>query len=488
MKLPFCESLSVHENGNLKKIAGWIFERLDTEGLNGGEHSTFYLCYHRSDYDLFSDPESVGKLKEYLWTIYNNEVRWDGKGFGDLKFSMEYDERSGSLSLTPRKKKRGGLWGWLIRTEDAGEEETKFLLNFHWIEDSRITEPGVLGLVRCSKEYLEPGKNVTGTISFDGEVFFSEHLEASQRGARWHERVVYLSETVVEISIGDMPGCDIRTSNVSEPVEVRFDGNGSTWECRSLISEDRVRTSGFDNLDLEFANGRGKTSLRCRKVEGARTLAEFEEENRMPFFSIQIIGCVFPKSVEHIPIDFPGRNLEGVGSVLRLPGNRWLYLMGQNPNPYFLDSGNGAEAKYLDDGNNVTLNGFPPNGKDQKGTWHAGTGADTEDFYRGEFRFSPGLFSYLVTGPSRGDFPAKYFTNYSDVVVGGSPLDLITEDGRKFFLKFKEDALQAVFLTDKDLRVIDSFEPKKQKEIKIGDEADFILGSTHYKLSHSFTE
>lgn len=491
MKLPVCESLFKHEDGNLKRIADWIFERLDTEVLHGNDRFTFYLCHHSSDSNFFSDPRSIEDLKGNLLKTYTREKKWDGEGFGDLRFELE--KKGGVLSLTPRKTKRKGFWARFHRLSADNDKPRKFELNFYWLADDHIGRPGVMGLVRCSKKDIGSGESITGTITLEGEAFFSQHLEASQHGARGQEQVVYLSDLIPEMSIGDTPGCDIRIAATSEPMRVSYDSKHSVWQCYSFVSSGKAEWRGRHSLDMEFGDDKtGKASLQCRKVVEPKTLGDFEKENRLPLFSIRIVGCVFPRYEDndrgHIPLDFPAKNLDKVVSVVRLPGNRWLYLLGEDPNPYFLDPEKGPRAEHLKEGRYVDLDNFSPNGNNQKGAWRAGIGGETELFYRGEFQLSPGVFSRLSAGRGGGDFPDDYFINYSDGTIGRSPVELVTEEGRKFILRFKKNARQAVFLTDGNLQKTMRIGSETQKEIDIGDKADFILGTTHYKLAHDFVE
>ncbi len=490
MRLPFCESLFEHINGDLKQVAAWIFGCLDTEPPEGGKYVAFYLCYHSSDYSFFSRLDSANELKDHLFRIYRNEKNWDGKGFGNLRFDLEYNRKKAHMALVSRKRRPDFFLKDLFLARNnsisPGPGIRPSEVDFYWIEADKITRPGTLGLIRCSREKLRPDDKITGYIRFEGDAVFSKHLDICQNRSRWQQPVIYLPDTRTEISVGDKPGCDVRIASL-EPMIISYEkGNFSRYDDISG-SPQKQKEKGGSSLDIEVRSGTTQSDvfIQCRRIIEPRLLKDFEIENRLPFFSVKVVGCVFPKLHNdrgYIPNDFPAKYLRGINSVLRLPGNKWLYLLHENSNPYFLHADKILEIK---DGVEISLEDFPSNGKRQKGIWVSENGSDTEAFHKGEFQFSPGLVSDLAAGPGKGEFPGEYFVDYSDIALGKSPIDLISQDGRRFFLKFKKGAQQMVFLTDESLQITFQIGPETQKEIDIGNGADFILGTTHYQLAHT---
>jgi hypothetical protein len=486
MKVPLCESFIEHENGSTAKVAGWLFECLDAD-VPEKEYVVFYLCYHSSDLQFFSSSSYKDDLTNELLKTYKRELQWDGLGFGDLKFDLNSFLNENRLVLKRRRSNppRPGS-GFKGKGPEDPDSVSTSEIDIYLTGSDEIARPGFLCLVRCAPKKLKPDDLILATLRVTGDAIFTRHLEVCQLESRWQQPIIFLSNQANEILVGKTPGCDIVSAAIPEPLKIKYDGENAKWSWR--LGESAESGGGLERLDLIFPNTRGPAlSLRGESVSDPQPLEKFEKENRLPFFSIKIIGCVFPKlqggKDGYFPDGFPGKNKKKLISVIKLPGNKWMYLLKGRSNPYFLDPGQSMDGRLLKDGEGVFLERVPSTGEVRKGIWNSDKGLETREFHGGELRFSPEFTVRLSVGPNSGDFPNDYFANYSDVALGSSPVTLITRDGRSFSLKFKETVAQEIFLIDKELRPIERFEPNARIERKIGDAADFILGTTHYELT-----
>lgn len=339
MKVPYCESLLTHRGRDLKRIAAWVFERLDSEPLEGTGRFTFYLCYHSSDQFLFSDPQDLLELKDNLLEIYINEKKWDDRGFGNLSFAIQYDRRTERMYIRrSRKASRRGL-ARLIKNGSASDaHDDPKEIEFCWMRADAFSRPGVLGLVRCSRRSFGMDDLVTASIRLEGNWSLSRHLENSQNGSRWQEPVVYLSDKLAAVSIGQGPGCDIQTDAVTGVLRISYDSREAVWKQKTNDpGGGEVSKPGSLELEMGGSDAR-RLRLECRAVERPRPLRDFERENRLPLFSVHIMGRVFPKN-NHIPEEFPAKHLKDIVSALQLPGDKWLYMMRGNSIPFLLDPG-----------------------------------------------------------------------------------------------------------------------------------------------------
>ncbi|HEX8735431.1 MAG TPA: hypothetical protein VF721_08925 [Pyrinomonadaceae bacterium] len=500
IELPFCESFISHNRGDLNRLAQWLFEHLDSKPPDeGGGFLTLYLCYHSADDEYFAASDYVRRLAEAVLGIYEKEEKWNGQGFGDLRFELSGNAGNSSvITLLPQKRKKTGLFRRFRRNkEEPRVRETG--IEFCLLNANDFVKAGTVGVVSRWNNPLKWEDVLTAKLIVSDRGKLARHLENWQREAHWLQSAVYFPRGRKEITIGDLPGCDIYTTALPAPLAVEYNSATNEWiwsfpTAPYLSSGSAKETFEFDYAaDSSSSAGTAGLSLRGKRFETQTRLADVEEENQMPLFTIEIVGCVLPlphpRGYGVISDDFPLKWLPDASSALRLPGENWLYLRGAGEQPFLLCRGESGQGQLLQDGRRVSL---PPDkesfGRKQQREclWRNDSLMQGKNFRRGELEFFPPIRTRLKIGAASGVLPDEMFINYSDGLLGRAPVNFLTSDGKSYNLQFNQSARHPIFLLDEKTKQLVHFDPDKTKRIEIGGRADFILGATHYRLSHFY--
>lgn len=491
-QLPRVESTCEHGGGDWSRVAAWVFDCLDREPPPPGGHLMLYLCHHPDDRTYFNSPTLHEELSGALFDAYRKESadclkekRAGGVGFGDPRFTLRAVAPPAHLGLSLQDP-HGGRPETSAASDAGGEalgEETS--IEFQWDETACQISPGVLGLVRRWVKRLDPRQMLMATLSVLGGASVTPHADRWQRGIRWQRPVVYLPKGRTEIVVGATAGCDLRAPALRPPLVVTYDSETDAWEWASPSAPWVGRGSCSGRFEYDYAGDAGEPalSLRGARLKTPRTLEAQDEENYMPSFTLEIVGCLLPlPQYGMIPDDLPAPLLPNVSSALQLPGGDWLYLNAQTGDPYLWRRGESSEGRWLKEtGVAESLSTQPGAGAARVATWKE-VGGLLGRFYCGEMRLKPQLTSRLAAGAISENIPHDVFTGYVDRAIGRAPIRLTSTDGLRYAVSFNAHARHPVFVLSTGSAGVRAYQPHPETVIDLGDTADFICGTTHYRL------
>ncbi len=182
-----------------------------------------------------------------------------------------------------------------------------------------------------------------------------------------------------------------------------------------------------------------------------------------------------------VPEDLPTALAPRAVSALQLPGGDWLYL-DELREPYLFRAGDtppGFALKGSSQGRRLTARA----GLDAAhvGVW-ADFNSDLRALFRGELSLTPPVAARLATQAIFEDLPHDIFVNYRDRALGRAPVRLESPDGRRYALVFHEWARLPVFVVADGEARNRRHDPRPEATVELGAGADFILGTTHYRL------
>jgi hypothetical protein len=417
-------------------VAEWLFEWLDCHSPFGIADVTIYLCYHPNDQAAFLTAQRGERLAAALLEIYRQEKGWDEQGFGDLTFDLPTADR----------------------------------LEFRWQPTETQIPLGAIGLVRRAALPLSQDETIVAELRIEQGAEIARHLDRWQSEARWQQPVVYLPHGRTTLLIGAKAGFDLYAPSLSDGLALTYDVETDEWMWEWLFAPWRKggRSSHELALTLNAADSPQAVRLLGGRLPQPQKLGELEDANRLEPSVMEIIGCVLPKAPYGVvPADAPPRIASATNSAVRLPNNGWLYFDKGLQFPCAARPGE-PEGFHLTVGQPTGL-----------GQWQA---ASVPQYFHGALIFNIPIVAELALGPINGNIPDDLFINYRDVLLGRPPLTLVSPDGRNYKLVFNPHARHPVFKDGK------RYDPPAPGSIKLDEQAEFILGTTIYRLRRKNTE
>lgn len=488
IRLPVMESSCSHHGGDLSHVAAWLLDRLDLEPPQAGGSLNLYLCYHPDDISYFVSAQRNHDLARALLTAYRRERKWDGLGFGDLRFDLAEGSHPAHISLERRRDGAPPASGsGKVMARKGKSLPTP--VEFNWyVTDTQVT-PGTLGLIRRWTQPLMPETLLVATMTILSGASIARHIDLWQHSIRWYQPVIYLPRGQTDLLIGAMAGCDLDAPTLQSPLVVAYDYESDEWTWTEVNSGWRRRRRGraHRELNLEWPGdeSKGAVSLSGSRLPTPRMLNQQEAENRLPMFTLEIIGCVLPFSggegYGRVPDDFPSILAADVRSAINLPGDGgWIYLDKRDEEAYLLRRGENPPGQRLAPGSQFRVGSFEP-GKPRTGLWTVRDGNLPKGF-RGEVQLTPPLRSMLACGSIAENVPDSLFAGYKDSAHGRAPVRLMSPSGRHYKLIFNQAAKHPVILLTSDSPEGLVYKPDTSVPIELGSGAEFILGTTHYRL------
>lgn len=471
MREPFVESTCEHHEGDTMRVAAWLFDCLDRRLPPAGAHLTLYLCYHQDDRRYFASWSQLNdELTAMLMKVYEQELEFDGSGFGDLRFDISSASASDHhLSFQLRNEKKA--------------EPTR--VEFQWHEHDPRVMRGTLNLVRRWNVPFKPSTSIVASLSIAEGAQIAPHVDRRQPNAKSLKQVVYLPEGRTILLIGEMAGCDLFTSILPAQLTIIYDSKKEEWQWFVPDAQRLPHGRTSANMSLDYSNESTKTilSLRGERFNSARSLRDLCKN--MPRHSIEIVGCVlphpYPESYGRIPNDAPAALATAAHTALLLPGGDWIYYNENRGASFLLRRNASMPGQKLIDGAPITLGALPDMVLPLAGEWRENRGSLPSAFL-GEVYLSQPLVTPLIAKPMAEEIPHALFVKYTDSMLGRAPVRLQSFDGRRYSLVFKETARHSVYVFSHEDSSGHRFDPRPNATVDIGFDAEFIIGATHYRL------
>jgi hypothetical protein len=179
-----------------------------------------------------------------------------------------------------------------------------------------------------------------------------------------------------------------------------------------------------------------------------------------------------------------------VRTALALPGNDgWLYFDEQTQKIYLLQKGDAPPGRPLDE-SQTTLPLKYIFGAGAKAPvsmrWKKPDGVLSHSFHV-ELMLTPPLVARLACGDISENLPDDVFVGYKDSAHGRAPVRLVSDDGRQYQLIFNPSAKHPVYLLTDANPTGMIYKAEPSKAINLGSEAEFVIGTTHYRLRSTET-
>ncbi len=489
---PHVESAMSH-GGDRTRVAAWVLDCLDRHPPPPGGDLTVYVCYHSGDINCFGSASRDEELVQAIYRAYLQEKQWDNADFGDLRFDLRITQPAARLLLALRE----GFGGFDGAADSAWSATRPHVdIEFCWQQADLQVGPGTVGLVQCWRPPLAAKAELAAMLRVESAATIPRHIDRWQRGARWQRPEIYLPIGQTTLSVGPWVGCDLLVPELRQLLLVSYDSYRDEWRWRAEGGPDALQGYGQGQMriDHQLAETSYRLTLSGQSLATPRNLETQEEANRLPLYSLDIVGFALPLGQPNgygvVPEGLPAEIAFHVSSGLRLPNGAFLYEMRDSKKVYLYDSGDdwqsALRSRPLVEGHPVELRATTSDYRTVQAVWQSGRGLP--EAFRGELTLEPALDCLLSRGVVSEDVPEDFFPAYQDVTLGRAPLRLETRNGWDYSLIFNETARHPVYVrvggqtgflrySFRDAWVV-PLVPHIDKSVV----AEFILGSTHYQL------
>ena len=490
-----CIESTISHGGDPSRIAAWILDCLDRDPPPGSGDLTLYLCYNSGDINCFGSGNRNQVLARAVHAAYLQEQQWDDSGTGRLRFDLGIARAPSHLALSLREEFLEFARGPAGQGQ-LGAQETA--IEFCWQQADMQIGPGTIGLVRRWREPLRPGADLCAVLTAEKGASITRHLDRWQRESRWHQPEIYFPAGRSQLFIGPWVGCDLLVPELRHPLQLSFESESDEWRWVAPGAPQPIagRQRGDLRLELPLAEGQTALTLSGRSLQPRRSLESQERSNRLPLYSLDILGLVVPFAPPAgygvVPQGLPALVVEWASSALRLPGGTVLYRERNQPQSVYIYNARDVErrtevrARRLNRGMDVGLKMMTAAGGEVRGEWQEPAGLPPG--FGGELILKPALDCRLACGIISEDVPEDFFPDYNDITLGRAPLRLESRDGRRHTLVYKQSARHPVYVRTGDHPDFRPYSPDTARAIPLTPRidksvvAEFILGSTHYRL------